>query len=298
MKQNQILTTSTEKDYELLDSGDGEKLERFGAFVLSRPDPQALWSKSLPQKSWDKADAVFVRDGEKGKWKLKDGMPKKWPLNFAGLKFLIEPTLFKHVGLFPEQKSNWEWIKEQIKTQNSKIKNKDQKNVKILNLFGYTGGATLVCAAAGAAVTHIDGSKTAVKWASENAAQSGLKEKPIRWIVDDARDFVKREIKRGEKYDAIIMDPPSFGRGDKGQVWKIEEDFTKLFDDCLKLLSDKPLFFLVNGYAAGYSSVAYANNLKIMQKKFGGAIEYGELAIEEKGTGRLLPAGIFARWSK
>jgi 23S rRNA (cytosine1962-C5)-methyltransferase len=355
-KQNKILVTSAEKDYELLDSGDGQKLERFGKFVLSRPDPQALWKKNLREEGWAKADCIFNRvnsddiDGKsktssKGRWKMKAGMPEKWPIDFAGLQFFIEPTPFKHVGLFPEQKSNWEWMKEQIKKQ--KTKNKDEKateitesrkikvsneeeplqseallrreahfrsgkrsemkgredtgvntgKIEVLNLFGYTGGATLTCAEAGASVVHVDGSKNSIKRAKENAELSGLAEKPIRWMLDDAREFVKRELRRGNKYDGIIMDPPSFGRGDKGQVWKIEEDFLPLFNDCLKLLSDKPLFFLINGYAAGYSSLAYANNLKILQEKFSGTIEAGELTIHEKEKGRLLPCGIFARWS-
>ena len=320
-KQNEILATSAEKDYELLDSGDGEKLERFGKYVLSRPDPQTLWQKKLSPDEWAKADGTFSRvasesDGEdvkgkassKGRWKLKAGTPEKWPISFAGLKFFVEPTPFKHVGLFPEQKANWEWMKEKLKTQNSKPKIGGQASkLEVLNLFGYTGGASLACAAEGASVVHIDGSKVAITRAKENAELSGLADKPTRWMLDDARDFVKRELRRERRYDAIIMDPPSFGRGDKGQVWKIEEDFVPLFNDCVKLLSAKPLFFLINGYAAGYSPIAYANNLKILQDKFGGTIEAGELTIEEtqKGpaklgqsaTARLLPCGIFARWS-
>ena len=304
--------------------------------MLSRPDPQALWPKKLGQGEWARADGVFDRVSEKsdddnnkkisasskGRWKLKAGMPPKWPIYFAGLTFFIEPTPFKHVGLFPEQKSNWEWMEEKLKTQSTKFKTENQsiktvpagmrvEQVEILNLFGYTGGATLSCAQAGASVVHVDGSKVAVTRAKENAELSGLADKPIRWIVEDARDFVKRELRRGRKYDGIIMDPPSFGRGDKGQVWKIEDDFVPFFNDCLKLLSDKPVFFLINGYAAGYSPIAYANNLEILKSKFGGTVEAGELAIEEKEKampaggqgrkrekGRLLPCGIFARWSR
>ncbi|MDR3558529.1 MAG: class I SAM-dependent methyltransferase, partial [Candidatus Pacebacteria bacterium] len=305
-EQTKTLVTKAEKDYELLDSGDSEKLERFGKYVLSRPDPQALWQKKLSPDQWAKADGIFSRvadesDGEdakgkansKGGWKLKAGTPEKWSLGFAGLKFFVEPTPFKHVGLFPEQKANWEWMKEKIKGTQAdtssggllgepsgrvlgmgnqgiaRKKNVSAEVPEILNLFGYTGGASLACAAEGASVVHVDGSKVAVTRAKENTELSGLAEKPIRWMLDDARDFVKRELRRERKYDAIIMDPPSFGRGDKGQVWKIEEDFVPLFNDCVKLLSDKPLFFLINGYAAGYSPIAYANNLKILQNKFG-----------------------------
>jgi 23S rRNA (cytosine1962-C5)-methyltransferase len=391
------LITSTEKDYELLDSGRGQKLERFGRFVLSRPDPQALWKKNLSGEEWAKADGVFSRVGDKyddsdgkgnannkksmpsttiggetssknqekskGRWKLKASTPEKWQINFAGLKFFIEPTPFKHVGLFPEQKGNWEWMKEKVKGATAdtsfgsaggglgepsgrvlgmgnrgvvRRKNVSVEAPKILNLFGYTGGASLACAQAGASVVHVDGSKVALTRAKENAELSGLADKPIRWILDDARDFVKRELRRGKKYHGIIMDPPSFGRGDKGQVWKIEDDFLSLFNDCLQLLSDKPIFFLINGYAAGYSPIAYYNNLKILQEKFGGEIESGELVIREemekghsalrasgpmgrkgesrgsngsafagkasadrgnKPHARFLPCGIFARWS-
>ena len=306
-----ILTTSTERDYERLDSGDSEKLERFGKYVLARPDPQALWQKDLSIAEWEKADGVFNRAddkgeaGSKGRWKMKGSVQNKWPIDFAGLKFFIEPTPFKHVGIFPEQKCNWEWIEEKLKTQSAKLKGETQTSKpEILNLFGYTGGASLACAAAGASVVHVDGSKVAITRAKENAELSGLGDMPIRWMLDDARDFVKRELRRERRYDAIIMDPPSFGRGDKGQVWKIEEDFVPLFNDCIKLLSAKPLFFLINGYAAGYSPIAYANNLKVLQDRFGGAIEAGELTIEEAkkerskgGKNRLLPCGIFARWS-
>ena len=311
-KQNQILTTVAEKDYELIDSGDNEKLERFGKYVLARPDPQALWQKKLSKEEWAKASGTYCREndkgetGSKGRWKSKSGLPEKWQIDFASLKFFIEPTPFKHVGLFPEQKANWEWIEEKLKVQSSKVKAGDQApKFEVLNLFGYTGGASLACAAAGASVVHVDGSKVAVTRAKENAKLSGLTERPIRWILEDARDFVKRELRRGRKYDGIIMDPPSFGRGEKGQVWKIDEDFVPLFNDCLKLLSDKPIFFLINGYAAGYSPIAYANNLETIKKKFGGSIEAGELSIEEREKGRkgenssrLLPCGIFGRWAR
>lgn len=285
-----VLKATPDKDYELLDSGDGEKLERYGAVTISRPDPQALWPKNLSAAEWKKANAWFTRTGEKANWETDGKVPPRWEINFAGLKFYVKLSPFKHTGIFPEQASNWSWMQDKIK--NSKKK----EAVTVLNLFGYTGGASLAAAAAGAAVCHVDSSKTAVAWARENAELSGLKEKPIRWIMDDARAFVKREIKRGRKYDGIILDPPSFGHGPDGELWKIEEHFVGLLADCRALLSDQPLFFLINGYAAGYSAIAYKNCLQNLVADFGGAIEIGELTIEEKEAKRLLPAGIFARW--
>lgn len=286
--KSDILILNQTKDYELLDSGEGEKLERFGDVVLSRPDPQALWRKKLSKEIWNKASGHFSREGKDGKWDIKKENSFKWTIDFGDLKFYIKPTAFKHTGLFPEQALNWDWMKDII----SKV----GREVEVLNLFGYTGGATLSCAQVGAKVVHVDSSKSAVNWAKENAELSGLGNKPVRWIVEDARIFVEREIKRGRKYDAVIMDPPSFGHGPAKELWKIEDHFLSLVEDCLKLLSDEPIFFIINGYSAGYSAIAYENNLKVLQEKFGGIIEKGELAIEEKGNGRLLPCGIFARW--
>lgn len=312
-KNSHILITKASSDYALLDSGDGEKLERFGRVVLSRPDPQALWAKRLSAAEWKKADGHFSREESGGAWSLKSQVLSKWQIAFGGLSFWIKPTAFKHTGLFPEQMVNWEWMGEKIKYQISKIKD---EGIEVLNLFGYTGGATLACARAGAKVVHIDSSKAAVNWARENAEASGLSDAPIRWIVEDARVFVEREIKRGRKYQGIIMDPPAFGHGPTSELWKIEEHFLKLVEDCKKLLADKPLFFLINGYSAGYSAVAYENVLLDLKVKFGGEVEIGELTIAEesrktatgleqgskvesqdKAQGRLLPAGIFARWS-
>lgn len=280
---------NTNKDYELLDSGEGEKLERYGKIILSRPDPQALWRKNLDEKEWKKADATFTRQESGGEWKYKKEKLEKWSIEFAGLKFWIKPTAFKHTGIFPEHISNWDWLQSILK---------NHKEADVLNLFGYTGGATLACAYAGAKVVHVDGSKSAITWARENAELSGLKDKPVRWILEDARVFVKREINRGHKYDGIIMDPPAFGHGAQKEVWKIEDDFISLVEDCFKLLKDKPLFFLINGYSAGYSAIAYNNVLLPLKEKFGGEIEIGELTIEESKSGRLLPCGIFARWKK
>jgi 23S rRNA (cytosine1962-C5)-methyltransferase len=285
-----ILKTESSTDYELLDSGDGKKLERYGRFIFSRPDPQALWLKRLSEKEWTSADGEFKRSADNAEWKIEKGVPERWQISLAGLNFWIKPTAFKHLGIFPEQASNWEWIKNLVGGA--------KRKTSVINLFGYTGGATLAAASAGAEVCHLDGSKVAIAWARDNAEISGLSGKPIRWILDDAVKFVKREIKRGRRYDGIVMDPPAFGHGPGGELWKIEDSFMELMDLCFKLLSDKPLFFLINGYASGYSAIAYKNNLLPISEKYGGGLEVGELAIKETKSDRLLPCGIFARWSK
>lgn len=282
------LITQGQKDYELLDCGGEEKLEKYGEFVLARPDPQALWEKVLPEGEWQKANGRFERKGREGVWHA-DKLPREWHIEFGGLKFLIKPTSFKHTGLFPEQLPNWQWAQRAIQSAG--------RPVSVLNLFGYTGGASLACAQAGAQVTHVDASKTAVAWARENAALSNLSDKPIRWITEDVLVFVKREIKRGNRYDAVIMDPPAFGHGPKDELWKIEEHLIELVKLCTQLLSDTPLFFLINGYAAGYSPLAFAYNLESLTKKFGGTVEYGDIAIAQQESGRVLPCGICARWS-
>jgi 23S rRNA (cytosine1962-C5)-methyltransferase len=316
MKELNVLITKSGSDYELLDSGLEEKLERFGKFVLSRPDPQALWNKRLQESDWKKADAKFVREEGKNEsnksnsgWVIRNKEMERWDIELAGLKFNIKPTAFKHVGIFPEQFMNWKWLESQIEKSNLKnqTSSQEQQNndadsgFEVLNLFGYTGGASLICAKAGAKVVHVDGSKAAINWAKENAELSGLKDKPIRWILDDARSFVAREIKRERKYDGIIMDPPAFGHGPENEVWKIEEHFLTLVEDCKKILKDKPSFFLINGYSAGYSAIAYENILLSLVEKYGGSIDVGELTIQEKeiknNTTRLLPCGIYARWS-
>lgn len=306
-KKLEILVLEKSEGYELLDSGEGEKLERWGGVITRRPDPQALWKKNQSDSEWKKADAVFTRDSESAKWTFKhEESEKKWQIPFEGLKFWIKPTAFKHTGLFPEQAENWKWMKEII----SDAKGGAEMEIEVLNLFGYTGGASLSCATAGAKVTHVDSSKSAITWANENAEASGLKEKSIRWILEDARSFVNKEIKRGRKYDGILLDPPAFGHGANDEVWKIEEDFLPFIKDCMELLSEKPLFFLINGYSAGYSAIAYENNLLPLLGKFGGKIEIGELTVKETGNteevgnleknseARLLPCGIFARWKK
>mgnify|MGYP001602124588 CR=1 FL=1 len=271
-------------EYELLDSGNLEKLERFGPYVLRRPDPQALWEPRQSSILWDTCDAWFERKGEKGTWHFNKELPEGWEIPYGGFTFLIRPTSFKHVGLFPEQIENWEWVAKQ------KAKN-------VLNLFAYTGGATLAVASVGASVTHVDASKTAVEWARKNAELSGLTDAPVRWIVDDVMKFVHREIKRGTRYDGIILDPPAFGHGPKDELWKIEEDLVPLMQKCRELVSDTPTFVLMNGYASGYSHYAFEHLLEPLLKTHGGSVEGGELTIQEKESTRLLPAGIYARWT-
>lgn len=281
-----ILEIGESDGYKLLDAGEGEKLEQFGDVVVRRPDPQALWKKALPQSEWEKARAFFsARSGEKGSWVLNEDLKSGWTTEIDEIKFKLKPAAFKHVGVFPEQQPNWRWIREKIKEV--------ARPVSVLNLFGYTGGATIAALQAGAEVCHLDGSRTAIQAARENAALTGVADKPVRWILDDARLFIKREIKRGRKYDAIIMDPPAFGHGPGGELWKIEDDFLPFLDLCVEVMSDKTLFFLINGYASGYSAMAYENNLKGLFK--GGKIESGELAILDQSE-RRLPAGIFSRW--
>ena len=287
------LITKASADYELIDSGMEEKLERYKDVTLVRPDPQALWPKTVSQTRWDDASAMYSREGREGQWKIKKDIPEAWPIEIGGLRMQIRPTSFKHTGIFPEQAPNWEWLRQAVK----KSLEGGAEKVSVLNLFGYTGGATIAAAQAGASVTHVDASKTAVTWARENAELNEVGEKSIRWIIEDAITFVEREIKRGNRYDLILMDPPAFGHGPKDELWKFEEHFLALMRLCSELLSDKPLGMLINGYAAGYSASAFAYNLAPFAEKFGGTLEYGELTIEETEGKRLLPCGIFARWT-
>lgn len=285
-----IFTTPAFGNYELLDSGNEAKLERFGDIIVSRPDPQALWHSNLDEKVWKKADAVFVASGKNANWERGKHVPERWNVEM-GNDILVWSRLsaFKHVGIFPEHQANWQWMSDIIRQAG--------RPLKVLNLFGYTGIASLVAAQAGAEVCHVDGSKVAVNWGKDNAILSGLHDKPIRWIVDDVRSFVKREIKRGNTYDGIIMDPPSFGHGPERELWKIENDFLPLIDLCSKVLSDNSAFTILNGYAAGYSPLVYLYNLKHMMGERKGIFEYGELTIQESSDrGFLLPCGIVARW--
>jgi 23S rRNA (cytosine1962-C5)-methyltransferase len=289
---NKILITEKSKDYELLDSGEGEKLERYADFVLRRPDPQVLWSKNLPLTEWEKADAVYSRNGMSGKWEVKKEIGM-WKVSLNDLTFSLKLLPSKHLGIFPEQVAQWRWLEEKIlkEVQNG-------KKVSVLNLFGYTGGASLVCARAGASVCHVDASKFTVDATKVNMDNSGLGDKPIRLIVDDARKFVEREIKRGNKYDVVLMDPPVYGKGNDGEVWKIEEDLVPLVSKITKILSPEPLAVVLNGYASIYSSTTYAEVLSSAMKNFPGHTSHGELCIKESKGERLLPCGIFARYER
>lgn len=277
------------KDYELLSTGDGMKEERWGDYILVRPDPQILWSfedKSL----WQNADAYYHRNSKGGgTWEYKKNLPESWTIHYKKLRFKIRPTNFKHTGLFPEQAANWDWMTQRILGA--------KRSVRVLNLFGYTGAATVACAAAGAQVCHVDAIKGMVEWCRENAKLSGLENAPIRYIVDDCVKFVRRELKRGQHYDAILMDPPVFGRGSNGEMWKIEEHLTPLLRDCRKLLSENPVFFLINAYTAGISPIVAGNLLSDTMQGFKGDIKVGEIGLPAKRQkSMMLPCGVFARW--
>ena len=277
------------KDYEILDMADGEKLERWGDIVLIRPDPQIIWkNKSFPEK-WKTANATYVRSNTGGgMWKYNKKVPASWKIKYKDLTFNIKPMGFKHTGLFPEQAVNWDWMIDKIKNA--------KREINVLNLFAYTGGATVACSYAGAKVVHVDSSKGMVTWAKENAETSGLKDKPIRYIVDDVRKFVEREIRRGNKYDAIIMDPPSYGRGKNGEVWQFENNISDLVNLCKQVLSDKPLFFLINSYTTGISSRVLEDILYLELDRKDGKLSSGEIGLPMKDSNLVLPCGIYGRW--
>ena len=278
------------KDYEVLDTSGGEKLERWGEYLLVRPDPQVIWNTPKDLPGWRKMNGHYYRSSKGGgEWEFFD-LPKQWEIAYKDLRFNLKPFSFKHTGLFPEQAVNWDWFSDKIKNAG--------RPVKVLNLFAYTGGATLAAAAAGAAVTHVDASKGMVNWAKENAKSSGLEAAPIRWLVDDCMKFVEREIRRGNHYDGIIMDPPSYGRGPKGEIWKIEDsiyDFIKL---CTQILSDAPLFFLVNSYTTGLAPAVLTYMLSTELKRFGGHVDSQEIGLPVTKTGLVLPCGASGRWEK
>ncbi len=294
-------------DFELLDTGDGFRLERWGDIILSRPDPQIIWPKTLPAADWHRAHAVFVagHGGEKGKWKINKPVPDRWTIAFNRIKFYLHLSPFKHTGLFAEQAANWEWMLKEISNSKFPIPNitsgtanpHQSQQLKILNLFAYTGGATVVLAKAGAQVTHVDASKPSLNWASENCKLNQLPQTAVRWILDDAAKFAKREAKRGARYDGIIMDPPAFGRSPSGKVWKFNEHLPELLNDCVKLLSPDARFLLVNGYATNSSALALQNLLEDATKNLQGKITFGELCLKQN-SGRMISTGIFARWSR
>ena len=276
------------KDYEVIDCSKGEKLERWGDYILVRPDPQVIWDTPRKEKGWHKMNAHYHRSKKGGgEWEFFD-LPQQWSIHYRSLTFQLKPFSFKHTGLFPEQAANWDWFSELIK--------KAGRPVKVLNLFAYTGGATIAAAVAGASVTHVDASKGMVTWAKENAASSGLADAPIRWIVDDCVKFVEREIRRGNRYDAIIMDPPSYGRGPKGEIWKIEESIHPLVKLCAQLLVDRPLFFLINSYTTGLQPAVLSYLIGTELKRFPGKVTADEIGLPVSSNGLTLPCGASGRF--
>ncbi len=286
-----LLSPSGWSDYALLDSGTGAKLERFGPYSFIRPEPQAIWSPALGQEKWDAADAVFRgEDGEDGgRWHLRHHIDSRWIMHYKNIKFWAHMTPFRHMGVFPEQASQWDWIDEIIR--------KARKPVRVLNLFGYTGLASLVAANAGAHVTHVDASKPAITWARENQQLSELEDRPIRWIIDDALKFIQREVRRQAQYDGFIIDPPKFGRGAKGEIWKFYESLPTLLKDCRSLLSERPLFTVLTAYAIRLSALSLQYALEEMFTDYHGSITTGEMITHEQSADRMLSTAIFSRWT-
>ena len=278
------------KDYEVLDTSDGEKLERWGKYYLVRPDPQVIWFTPKEDRRWRDFDARYARSNSGGGQWSRNRLPERWQIRYRELTFNVKPMNFKHTGVFPEQAANWDFIDAQIRSAG--------RCINVLNLFAYTGGATLAAAAAGASVCHVDAAKGMVAWAKENAASSGLSEAPIRWIVDDCAKFVEREIKRGRRYDAVIMDPPSYGRGPSGEIWKLEKDLYPFVKLVAGVLSDEPLFFIINSYTTGLAPSVLTCLLKtVIEPRFGGHTESDELGLPVTDSGLVLPCGATGRWT-
>lgn len=278
------------KDYEVLDTSRGEKLERWGNYLLVRPDPQVIWDTPRRHPGWKKRNGHYHRSQRGGgEWEFFD-LPQQWSIHYRELTFHLKPFSFKHTGLFPEPAANWDWFSEKIRNAN--------RPIRVLNLFAYTGGATLAAAAAGAAVTHVDASKGMVNWARENAVSSGLKDTPIRWLVDDCTKFVEREIRRGNHYDGIIMDPPSYGRGPRGEIWKIEESIHPFIRLASQLLSDDPLFFLVNSYTTGLAPAVLTYLISTELRSLGGHVDAQEIGLPVRESGLILPCGASGRWER
>lgn len=282
-----VLQTEGWEQYALLDSGNGMRLERFGNITIAKPDPQAIWQPRLSSSTWEKADATFGKN-RNDTWVKGPHVPEKWLMQYNGLSFYARLTPFKHTGIFPEQSLHWDFIRESIL--------ESSHPAKVLNLFAYTGIASLAAASAGAQVTHVDASKPATSWARENQEASGLSDKPIRWIVDDAMKFLQREVRRGNTYDGIIMDPPVYGHGPSGQRWDFAKDFPRLVSLCRQVLTEQPLFVIVNAYAISASSLMLENVMSDYLKELKGEISVGELVLKEQEGGRLLSTGIYARW--
>ncbi len=286
-------TVSDFKDYELIDATGGQRLERWGDVILIRPDPQVIWNEKRNDGRWNSADAIYHRSKNGGgHWENLRQVPDVWSIGYNGLKFNLKPMGFKHTGLFPEQAVNWQLARRLIENES--------REIKVLNLFAYTGGATVACLKAGASVTHVDASKGMVQWAKENAKSSGVGDRPVRWLVDDCMKFVKREIRRGNKYDAVIMDPPSYGRGPDGEVWKIENQLSELLYDVGKILSDDPLFFFLNSYTGGLSPTILNYMVKqcVLPKNAGGSIYTDEIGLKVTSRDVILPCGATTVWTK
>ncbi len=288
-RENTMWIADNWKDYEVLDTSSGEKLERWGDYILVRPDPQIIWNTPHDHAGWFHKNGHYHRSAKGGgEWEFFD-LPQEWTIHYRELTFHLKPFSFKHTGLFPEQAVNWDWFSRMIREAH--------RPVKVLNLFAYTGGATVSAAAAGASVTHVDASKGMVTWAKENAVSSGLGDAPIRWLVDDCVKFVEREIRRGNKYDGIIMDPPSYGRGPKGEIWKIEESIFPFIELCSKLLSDEALFLLINSYTTGLQPAVLSYMLNtVLTRRLGGQVEAEEIGLPVTESGLVLPCGASGRW--
>ena len=288
-RENTMWIADNWKDYEVLDTSSGEKLERWGDYILVRPDPQVIWNTPHGHAGWSHKNGHYHRSAKGGgEWEFFD-LPQEWTIHYRELTFHLKPFSFKHTGLFPEQAVNWDWFSRMIREAH--------RPVKVLNLFAYTGGATVSAAAAGASVTHVDASKGMVTWAKENAVSSGLGDAPIRWLVDDCVKFVEREIRRGNKYEGIIMDPPSYGRGPKGEIWKIEESIFPFIELCSKLLSDEALFLLINSYTTGLQPAVLSYMLNtVLTRRLGGQVEAEEIGLPVTESGLVLPCGASGRW--
>lgn len=292
MKLEPTILSSTWDQYELIDLGNGRKFERIGNHTIIRPEPDALWKPALSEDKW-KADFVFEKKDQKGRWKNDTQLPSSWNVSFEDITLSVSPTPFGHISIFPEQAVQWQWIRSVILNS---FQDPKHKQISVLSLFGYTGAATLAAAAAGAMVTHVDASRPAITHAVENQKLSKLENRPIRWILEDALKFVKREERRGKTYDAIIMDPPKFGRGPKGEVWQFEDSFPELLDACTKILSPNPLFVLVTAYAIPTSSITIGQLLDQKMGKYKGETDFGELVLKSSSSEKVLPTSLFARW--